>query len=351
MFKSKNNIAIFNIVFSVSGFILFSLLGITINTLKDKAEFDTLFVVLGVFGILAGQTVFWALSIKRFFYRSKTTSVLELLNVETKERTVLKKFPNTIIESPNWRTDRNSIIYNSKGRIFNYDINTGEVSLVDTGFLVYCNNDHVLAPDGSGIGISHNSKKVYMSRIYTLRWASSKPVLITEKAPSYLHGWSPDGKTLAYCAKRKGQYDIYTIPVTGGEEIQITNSKGHNDGPEYSPDGKYIWFNSARNGLMQIWRMNADGTEQTQITFDDNCNSWFPHISPDGKRVVYLTFKKFDIMAKEHLPNKDVELRIMNYDGSGTETLATLFGGQGTINTYSWSPCGKYVAFVSYERK
>jgi dipeptidyl aminopeptidase/acylaminoacyl peptidase len=77
---------------------------------------------------------------------------------------------------------------------------------------------------------------------------------------SNLHGWSPDGKRLAYCAERGGQYDIYTISVNGGQETQLTNLPGLDDGPEYSPDGRTIWFNSTRTGLMQIWRMEMDGS-------------------------------------------------------------------------------------------
>jgi hypothetical protein len=45
---------------------------------------------------------------------------------------------------------------------------------------------------------------------------------------------------LAYCAERNGNFDIYTIPVDGGEEKRLTISDGLDDGPDYSSDGKYI---------------------------------------------------------------------------------------------------------------
>ena len=89
-----------------------------------------------------------------------------------------------------------------------------------------------------------------------------KPTLVTPTGPSYWHGWSPDGQTLAYCAERGGEFDIYTIPVEGGTETRLTTAKGLDDGPEYSPDGKWIYFNSVRTGTMQIWRMRPDGSEQ-----------------------------------------------------------------------------------------
>ena len=190
-----------------------------------------------------------------------------------------------------------------------------------------------------------------MSRVYIVPIGGGEPRLVTENCPSFLHGWSPDGETLAYCAFRdmeKGG-DIYTIPVSGGEERQLTFTEGLNDGPEYSPDGKHIWFNSVRSGLMQAWRMNADGSEQTQMTFDEGWNTWFPHISPDGKKVVMIAYKKGDLKPGEHLPHKWVELRLMNADGSRLKTLLTLFGGQGTINVNSWAPDSKRFAYVRYE--
>lgn len=134
----------------------------------------------------------------------------------------------------------------------------------------------------------------------------------------------------------------------GGEEIRLTEAEGLDDGPEYSPDGKYIWFNSVRTGLMQIWRMKADGSEQTQMTFDETRNSWFPHVSPDGKLVIFITYYRGDLEPGEHLANKNVELRLISTQGGEPKTMAKLFGGQGTINVNSWAPDSKRLAFVSY---
>jgi Tol biopolymer transport system component len=101
---------------------------------------------------------------------------------------------------------------------------------------------------------------------------------------------------------------------------------------------------------MQIWRMDNNGGNPVQMTFDE-ANSWFPHISPDGKKVAYITYKKDDVAPNEHPPNKEVELRIMPAEGGGFRTLARLFGGQGTINVNSWSPDSRRFAFVSYVKR
>ncbi|MBC8079537.1 MAG: TolB family protein [Gorillibacterium sp.] len=276
-------------------------------------------------------------------------SILEKIDVQTGEREVLAQF-DFLIEAPNWTLDGQRLIYNSLGRIYSFDIAARESMVIDSGYAIHCNNDHVLSPDNLHIAVSHHIEDDHKSRIYVLPLAGGSPRQITPLAPSYLHGWSPDGTTLAYCAERNGQYDIYTIPVTGGIETQLTDFPGLDDGPEYSPDGRHIWFNSVRSGLMQVWRMNADGSEQTQMTFDES-NNWFPHVSPDGETVVYLSYRKGDVAPGDHPANKNVELRVMSSAGGEFHTLASLFGGQGTINVNSWSPDCKQLAFVSYRLK
>ena len=91
--------------------------------------------------------------------------------------------------------------------------------------------------------------------------------------------------------------------------------------------------------------MRPDGTEQEQV-FSDEYNNWFPHISPDGKWMVFVSFDK---SVEGHPPNKDVSLRVMSMADKKITVLAKLFGGQGTINVPSWSPDSKRVAFVSYQ--
>ncbi|GGH31150.1 TolB family protein [Paenibacillus segetis] len=276
-------------------------------------------------------------------------SLLEIVDVETGERTELAQF-DSLIEAPNWTRDGKRLIYNSLGRIVSFDIATKKSTVIDSGYANHCNNDHVLSPDNSHVAVSHHTLEDGLSRIYVLPLEGGNPSLITPIAPSYLHGWSPDGSTLAYCAERNGQYDIYTIPAAGGVESQLTNTPGLDDGPEYSPDGRHIWFNSVRTGLMQVWRMNADGSEQGQMTFDES-NNWFPHVSPDGETVAYISYQKGDVAPGDHPANKHVEIRAMSSKGGEFRTLVQLFGGQGTLNVNSWSPDSKQLAFVSYRLK
>ena len=281
-------------------------------------------------------------------------SFLEVFDLDTGKRTVLKEFDN-VIEAPNWSKDGKFLVYNSEGMIFKYILETGEIEKLDTGDICRCNNDHVLSADGKWLAISsgRSAGTDFSSHVFVLPLEGGQPREVTPNSPSFLHGWSPDGKTLAYCAfrDRENGGDIYAIDVNGGEEWQLTNAPGLNDGPEYSPDGQYIWFNSVRTGLMQAWRMKADGSEQTQMTFDEDLNTWFPHVSPDGKQVLMICYHKGDLLPGEHLPGKNVLLRLMSSEGGKVETIAELYGGQGTVNVNSWAPDSRKFAFVSYQEK
>ena len=92
--------------------------------------------------------------------------------------------------------------------------------------------------------------------------------------------------------------------------------------------------------------MKPDGSGQQQLTHDD-LNDWFPHVSPDGKRVVFLSFSK-DIAPDKHPFYKHVYLRMMPAAGGDPQVVAYLYGGQGTINVPSWAPDSRHLAFVSH---
>lgn len=274
-------------------------------------------------------------------------SNLEVLEVASGKRDIIYSVPYSI-QAPNWTTDGRSLIFNDyKGLLYNFDINSKTPVQISTGSITNNNNDHVLSFDGTQIGLSSNVKNLGGSIIYTVPVGGGSPKQVTPKGPSYLHGWSPDGKFLVFCGERNGEYDVYKIPSSGGKEIKLTNTKGLDDGPEYTPDGQYIYFNSVRSGTMQIWRMKPDGNSQQQIT-NDSLHNWFAHISPDGRWFVYLSFLPQETPAGIHPPYKHVYIRLLPIDGKGIpKVIAYLYGGQGSINTPSWSPDSKKIAFIS----
>jgi len=282
-------------------------------------------------------------------YRDYLGGAIELLDVDSGRRTAVFRSDRPI-QAPNWTRDGRFLIYNVDGRIDRLELATGKVSTLDTGFAAANNNDHVLSFDGKRLGISHHSSDDKdESVIYVLPAAGGAPERVTAKAPSYLHGWSPDGRFLVYTGGRDGNYDIYKVPVEGGDEVRLTDAPGLDDGPEYSPDGRLVYFNSARTGTMRIWRMRPDGSGQAPVTTGE-LNDWFPHVSPDGSRLVFLSFGK-DVAADDHPFYKPAYIRMMPADGSTPpKVIAYVYGGQGTINVPSWSPDGKRIAFVCNSR-
>ena len=273
-------------------------------------------------------------------------SNLEILETASGKRDIIYSVPYSI-QAPNWTKDGKYLIYNdNKGLINRFDLATKTASPVQTGTVSNNNNDHVISFDGNTLGLSSNVRSLGGSIIYTVPLSGGTPKQITPKGPSYLHGWSPDGNFLVFCGERNGEYDVYKVPANGGPEVRLTETKGLDDGPEYTPDGKYIYFNSVRSGSMQIWRMKPDGKDPEQVTSDE-FNNWFAHISPDGKWIVFISFLKAEVEPGIHPPYKHVYIRIMPFSGGPAKVIAYVYGGQGTINTPSWSPDSKRVAFIS----
>jgi Tol biopolymer transport system component len=278
-------------------------------------------------------------------YKDYIGSKMEILDVQTGLRKVIYE-SKVSFEAPNWTHDGKFLIYNSKGKLYRISVDGGQPEEINTGFATANNNDHGLSFDGKMLAISHHAAdREGKSTVYILPVSGGEPKVITDKSPSYWHGWSPDGKYLIYTGERDGVFDIYRKPVAGGSEVRLTSTPGLDDGSEYSPDGKYIYFNSNRTGTMQIWRMNADGSNQQQITFDDY-NDWFPHISPDGKSIIFISYPN-TVASGDHPYYKHVMLRYLPLNGGSIRVLAHIYGGQGTFNVPSWSPDGKKVAFVS----
>lgn len=259
-------------------------------------------------------------------------------------------------EAPNWSPDGAYFVVNSGGRLYRIAAR-GDARLdeIPTGFATRLNNDHGITADGRFLILSHHAAEHVedprqdwlASSVYIMPIdGSAPPRKVTTKAPSFWHGWSPDGKTLAYVGRRDGEFDIYTIPVSGGDERRLTACRGLDDGPDYSPDGAFIYYNSYCSGKMEIWRMRADGTQPEQLTRDSYSN-WFPHPSPDGRWVVYIAY--VEDQGESHPFGKQVKLRLMDVrDRSVRDLTQQFFGGQGTINVPSWSPDSRRVAFVVY---
>jgi TolB protein len=279
---------------------------------------------------------------------------LEIMNVFDGTRKVIYEKTGRF-EAPNWMPDGKKLLFNMDGYLWKIPVDGGEPEKLNTGSANKNNNDHGISFNGKLLAISsqHGNLPGGGSAVYVLPLEGGEPKLITGKTPSYWHGWSPDNKEVVYVAMREGSttYNIYRNSVEGGKEVALTSTKAgeHVDGCEYSPDGKYIYYNGSASGTMQLWRMKPDGSAREQITFDES-NNWFPHISPDGKWIAYISFPP-EIKINDHPSYKRVTLNLLPVNGGAPRVIAYLYGGQGTINVPSWSPDSKSIAFVSNSGK
>ncbi len=259
-----------------------------------------------------------------------------------------------LIEAPNWTPDGNWLIYNADGRLFRISPDGRDgPHRINTAPVENLNNDHVISPDGQYLFLSANDGHLYRCPL-----VGGVPVKISnDHEPNlrfkyFLHGISPDGKTLAYVGLErpadKNITRICTIPSAGGADKILTDGSCPVDGPEYSVDGQWIYFNSeaaaTQPGHAQIFRMRSDGTERQQLTHDERVN-WFPHSAPDGTVFSYISFPHGTL---GHPADKQVIIRTMKPDGTSIKDIDQFNGGQGTINVTSWAPDSHHFAYVRY---
>ncbi|MBB3711706.1 Tol biopolymer transport system component [Limimaricola variabilis] len=247
------------------------------------------------------------------------------------------------IEAPNWCAD-GSLLVNAEGRLWRLAPGADRLTPVETGFATQLNNDHVPSPDGQVIAISDKAE-TGASCIYLVPAAGGAPHRLTAQLPSWMHGWSPDGRRVVYAGARDGgPVGIYLAEVETGDETCVTAGFDHADGPDFSADGRWIWFNGERDGAVDIWRIRPDGTTPERMT-DGPGVDWFPHPSPDGRHVVHL---RYPPGTQGHPADLDVALWLLPQAGGEGREIVRFRGGQGSLNVPCWAPDSSSFAFVRY---
>lgn len=324
----------------------------------EMAMADPVYVGIGVSAHNADvleTAVFSNISVQAQPRRPRYRSSIVVFDMQKRAMQTIHK-ADQLIEAPNWSKDGKHLLVNSNGSLWRIAPDgAGGLQRVELDAKYRCNNDHDYSPDGRLIAISASTPESPRSQVYVINPDGTNPRLLTALAPSYFHGWSPDGKWLAYVGQRNNRYHLFRVSVEGGEEQRLTSQGDYDDGPDYSPDGKWIYFNSERSGGWDIWRVPAagggEGDAKAERVTSDEWQDWFPHPSPDGKRMVFLSFPPG---TKGHDGRMMIRLRMIQMPGRRAaspkiETVAEIFGGQGTINVNSWSPDSKRFAFVVYE--
>jgi len=267
---------------------------------------------------------------------------------------------DSIWEAPNWSPDGKYLIANSGGTVYKFVLKpngTAEPVRLSIPPDYQCNNDKAISPNGQHLAFSASIAPHPGSQVFLANADGSHIHLMTPESPSYFHGWSPDSQTLAFVAQRNGsaQYDIYSMPVSGGAEKRLTSNPHQDDGPDYSPDGKWIYINSDRSGKQAIWRLPADGAGpndvKAEMVVSDGLEDWFPHISPDGRKMVYIGYPAGTPTHNPRNVHIEIKLDLITHEKVATtqKTIIEAIGGQGTMNVNSWAPDSMHFAYVTYE--
>ncbi|MEW9807460.1 hypothetical protein ABUE31_15820 [Mesorhizobium sp. ZMM04-5] len=166
-----------------------------------------------------------------------------------------------VLVAPNWTPDGERLLFNAGGELWFIEVaNPATPEKLDTGALDNFNNDHLISPDGGIVYASSDD-----GHIYVIPMVGGTPKRVecrsTTRHRCYLHGISPDGRTLLYVGLEQVQgtvrTSLFAVPAEGGISQQFTDLAEPHDGLEYSPDGEWIYFNSERAspGHAQCFRM------------------------------------------------------------------------------------------------
>ena len=261
-------------------------------------------------------------------------SSLEVHDLATGDCQVILRTP-LLIEAPNWHPE-GWFLVNGEGLLWRADADG--LTPIPTPEGLRCNNDHGFLPDGRIVFSAHNGQG---AGIYVLDTAGAQQIVPLR--PSWWH--AAHGSRIAYAAARGDRVvRIAEMDMETGVERILTLGVAHHDGPDYSACGRFIWFNSDATGHAQIWRMRTDGSDAAPVFRDDRVN-WFPHPSPCGGHVLYLSYPPGTL---EHPRDLEVQLCLMSPTGDDRRVAARIFGGQGSINVPCWAPDGHAFAFMRY---
>ena len=160
--------------------------------------------------------------------------------------------------------------------------------------------------------------------------------------------WSPHRDRIAYFATRGGgaATDIWTLPVTGGDPVRVTNDEHVNLSPAWSPSGEWLYFTSDRAGTTNLWRVRIDegsgrvlGTPE-QITTPSSF-SFMPSLSRDGRSIAYLQ------------QSRTSNLQSVFFDpvAERTSTITPVTQGARLAWTPDLSPDGNWLVWASRGRE
>ena len=168
-------------------------------------------------------------------------------------------------------------------------------------------------------------------------------VVMQSSAGYHLHPrWSPDARWIAFQEGDGLRFDIFVVPVGGGESRKLTNERDIIKGLAWLPDGSGLVYGSSRGSTVPylppvaLWELRLDGSPPRQVTSND---AWYedPDVQGSGALSAARTRMRFDIwkFPFDHTP-------VENVRRAQQVTRQT-----GQVLTPTEAPDGSQVAFLS----
>ena len=148
---------------------------------------------------------------------------------------------------------------------------------------------------------------------------------------------SPDGETVVFDLLG----DLYTIPLSGGEAVPLTDGMPYDNQPRYSPDGSEVVFVSDRDGSENLWLIDIASKETRQLTNGSTKSYESPEWLPDGNYVVAATAENMAVRGDARNP----KLWMWHVDG-GTGVQIIKEPGSRRITGPTPTPDGRHIWFA-----
>ena len=163
--------------------------------------------------------------------------------------------------------------------------------------------------------------------------------LTNDEADYAFPTFSPDGKQIAFCSTRAGNWDIYVMDINGKNIVQVTNDPMQHLHPSYSPDGSRLVYCclGGKSGQWEIWTVDLVTSEKRMIGF-----GLFPAWSP-AKNVDRIAFQRARQRGSRWFSLWTLDL----VDGEARRITEVTASTNAAIVCPSWSPDGKQIAFAT----
>jgi TolB protein len=145
-----------------------------------------------------------------------------------------------------------------------------------------------LSPDGRTLAFNLANEGIV--NLWTVPVSGGQPLQVTfDQELAGFPCWSPDGKFLAYQLKRGDDIYLMMMPSGGGESTQLTSGHGRSWPYSWSPDGDHVVFAGERDGVWNVWWVSRTTRQEKQLTNYTKLNSFvrYPSWSPLGNQVAF----------------------------------------------------------------